>query len=41
MRVNAAKDMLKAAPAWTWNERSSTGACPESRPPAASETTAK
>jgi hypothetical protein len=43
VRVNATKDALKAAPAWTWDERSSTGSpsatAPANRPAPGGTTT--
>jgi hypothetical protein len=44
VRVNATKDALKAAPAWTWDERSGTGSPPGAAPanrPAPGGTTTK
>jgi hypothetical protein len=44
VRVNATKDALKAAPAWAWDERSTTGSSPSVPPasrPAPSGTTTK
>jgi hypothetical protein len=44
VRVNATRDALKAAPAWTWDERSSTGSPPATPPanrPAPGGTTTK